>query len=181
LEPWQLPFHEWLEHPRALNVPRGSILAMHPDQVTEEWLMRRSVDDLAILARVYGAPHSGTRKDLIGRILTWKGLRELLADEDVESLQCRKNADLKAMLKSVGAFAGLNKYGMASALIGWREESRRKGRSFIARMNHYRHVCRAVRLGLDVPANVLVSYPDLQEHPGDMPLFSAPKSERSEV
>jgi hypothetical protein len=169
--PWQVPLHEYARRPEALRVPRGSILSFGPESITAEWLRKWAKHDLEALAKVLAVPTSGTVDELIGRILHFHAMRRHLATETRESLRGRPGKELRALLKSIGAYAPSNKFGMAGALIGWRDGCRLKGRAALAEANHYLHVLRAVRRGDDVPPEVLQKYPNLWERPGDMPLF----------
>jgi hypothetical protein len=160
---WRMPFHEFFEMPEATRVPGGSILAWKPEDITEQRMQGCTQKDLVLLARVMGIPHSGRKAKLIARIVNAHKLRELLRDYPAAHLKIMPARWLKSKLKSVGAFCGLNRYGLAQSLIGWRNNCRLRGRQVLAEANHYLIVKRAVLDGLDVPANVLESYPDLAD------------------
>ncbi len=166
-----MPIHEYADLPDATSVPRGSILALKPEQITEQTLARYSANDVASLAIVIGAPHSGNRSETIRRIITAWELRTFLADATAEALRKLPGKQLKAKLRSVGAYAPSTKYGMAAALIGWRDKCRLEGKLAIAKAHHYTIIRRAVRRGLPVPLHVLENYPDLQAANNPMPLF----------
>jgi hypothetical protein len=170
-EPWELPFWKFLDRPEATSVPRGSILGADVRHVTPEWLEARETGDLRRLAIVLGCPHSLGREELISRILAYSSLRRILARETQGTLKHASGRTLARWLKSVGAFVPPGKYAMAGALIGWRDGCRLKGRKALAEHNHRLWIVRALRRGLDVPAEVLEHYPDLRARPGEYPLF----------
>jgi hypothetical protein len=122
---------------------------------------------------VIGVPHSGDRQTITARILTaWK-LRGYLARATIGQLKKLPGSELRRWLKALGLYAPSSRYGQAAALIGWRDRCRLEGRAALARANHYRHVCQAVRMGLPVPAEVLACYPDLTVEGDPRPLFDA--------
>ena len=171
MEPWRMPPHQFAKLPEATRVPRGSILALRPGEMTRENLARYPVEDLGALAQVVRVPHTGTRARLIERIGTAMDARNFLADATPSQLRRLSSSYLRGWLKALGQYAPPTRYGLAAALIGWRDRCRIEGRAALARANHYRHVRRAVRAGLPVPAEVLEHYPDLTPEGDPRPLF----------
>jgi hypothetical protein len=170
-EPWRMMPHEFAATPGALNVPRGSILGLRPETITRESLSRHPAPELSALARVLGVPHSGDRAALLDRILAAVKIRSDLAGATVGRLKKLPVRELRRWLKSLSQYAPPSRYGLAAALVGWRDRCRAEGRAALARANHYRHVRRAVRTGLPVPAEVLACYPDLTAAGDPRPLF----------
>ncbi len=178
-EPWQMLLHEFAGTPGALSVPRGSILALGPGAISREALGRYPAAELSALAQVLGVPHSGSRAALLDRILVACQLRGYLANATIGRLKRLPARELRRWLKSIGQYAPASRYGLAAALVGWRDRCRAEGRAALARANHYRHIRRAVRLGLPVPAEVLACYRDLTAAGDPRPLFDpdAPEPE----
>jgi hypothetical protein len=170
-EPWRMTPHEFAATPGSLNIPRGSILALRPEAISGEALGRYPVADLSALAQVLGVPHSGDRATLVDRILIACRIRGYLAEATVGQLKKLPARELRRWLKSLGQYAPASRYGLAAALIGWRDRCRIEGRAALSRANHYRHVRRAVRAGLPVPAEVLACYPDLTPAADPRPLL----------
>ena len=144
---------------------------MHPSAITETVLSRCTATELAAIAMTLGVPRTATRSKLSAKILATIELRLTLASATHEELQKLPGKELRSLLKRAGAYVPQNKYGMASALIGWREKCRLEGRASIAKAIHYLHVSRAVRMGLPVPADVLAAYPNMLPENNRLPLF----------
>ena len=178
-EPWRMTPHEFAATPGALSVPRGSILAQRPEAIDREALSRYPAPELRALAMVLGVPHSGDREALVDRILVAVKLRGYLAGATVGRLKKLPARELRRWLNSIGQYAPPSRYGLAAALVGWRDRCRVEGRAALARANHYRHVRRAVRLGLPVPAEVLAHYPDLTTVGDPRPLFDPETDEET--
>ena len=140
MEIWETPFHQFVDRPEAILVPKGSVLSMHPSAITETVLSRCTATELAAIAMSLGVPRTGTRSKLSAKILATIELRLTLASATHEELQKLPGKELRSLLKRAGAYVPQNKYGMASALIGWREECRLEGRASIAKAIHYLHV-----------------------------------------
>ena len=170
-EPWRMTPHEFAATGGALSVPHGSILALRPEAVTREALGRYPAAELAALARVLGIRHSGDREAVLDRILVAVTIRGYLAGASVGRLKKLPARELRRWLLAIGRYAPASRYGLAAALVGWRDRCRAEGRAALARANHYRHVRRAVRAGLPVPAEVLACYPDLTAAGDPRPLF----------
>ena len=160
-EPWRMTPHEFAATDGALAVPRGSILALRPEAITREAIGRYPAAELSALAQVLEVPHSGDRPTLVDRILVACQIRGYLAGATVGRLKKLPARELRRRLESLGQYAPASRYGLAAALVGWRDRCRAEGRAALAGANHYRHLRRAVRLGLPVPAEVLACYPDL--------------------
>lgn len=171
-ELWEMEIHEFQRTPEATWVPRGSILSIHPRDITPERLAKCTGRELEALCLATGIPHSGKVETLVERIRVAWGLREFLADATQGQLKKLPARAPRRMLRSVGqSESALNRYAMAGALIGWRDQCRLNGKAAVAGANHYVHVRRAVRMGLPVPAEVLRLYPDLTAGGSPLPLF----------
>jgi hypothetical protein len=170
-DPWTLTRREYAQRPEATTVPRGSLLAGDLTDVNPERLARHTVDELRRLALVLGVPHSGTRATLTPRLVNAAALRRLLAGARHADLMIFKAGYLFDQLVTIGEYAPPNRYAAASALIGWRDRCRRSGRNALAYAKHFSHVRRALRLGRDIPAEVLAEYPELTD-PSRTPLFA---------
>jgi len=104
-----------------------------------EWqrhdLLKLQAAELRALAELLGIPVSGTRAELVERLLSLGGLRQLLADydgPDAWEVAERLVRDFdKRELKGMAALAKIWKSGtkrqLALGLIQWRNECRRKG------------------------------------------------------
>jgi hypothetical protein len=170
-EPWRMSPHEFARLPEASRVPRGSILALKPEAIDRQTLERYPTAELQALAQVVGVPYSGNRETTLGRILTAWRYRRYLATATAGQLRKLPPRELRRWLKELGQYAPPSRYGLAAALIGWRDRCRTEGHAALARANHYRHVRRAVRAGLLIPAEVLGHYPDLTAEGDPRPLF----------
>jgi hypothetical protein len=86
------------------------------------------------LCEVQGIPKSGRKDQIRDRILaTWQ-LRQLLHkyENDPAALTSDfKAEELKGFCRIARCYSGGNKYGRAAALLGWRNECRRKGQKVI--------------------------------------------------
>ena len=170
--PWQIPLYRWRDDPRAIVVPRGSILAGKPASLDAAWCARWPVHDLVALATVLGVATSGNREAITERIVkAWK-LREFLADASVPKLNGLPSRYLADLLRSIGEYVPPSRYGRAAALIGWRDRCRMNGRVALARATHYLHIRNALRNGLAVPEDVIRDYPELQHSDEDSPLLA---------
>jgi hypothetical protein len=117
-EPWRMTPHEFAVTEGALNVPRGSILALRPEAITGETLSRYPSAELQALAMVLGIRHSGTRAALAERILAVCQTRRQLATATVGQLKKLPARALRRWLKSLGQYAPASRYGLAAALVG---------------------------------------------------------------
>jgi hypothetical protein len=161
-EPWRMRLYLFADTPEATRIPRGSILSLRPEEVNPERLGAYGKDELASLAMVLNVPHSGTKAKTIERIMTGLELRHFLRHFTRDQLKVLPAKYLRKRLKSMGLFAGLNRYGMAGALLQWRNQCRLEGRMRLARANHYRLVRAAVMRGEPVPDDVLDDHPSLR-------------------
>jgi hypothetical protein len=162
VQPWQLTYHEYAKAPDATRVPRGSVLATDPRHITADWLAARSLAELQAIALAYGETYNGTKADLAARILNAKGLRDILAHETVHTLKTLSGKTLRAWLNQARAYVPGTRYGMAAALVNWRDRARSTGQHFIATHRHQAHILRAIRRGEDVPSAVIDSHPSLR-------------------
>jgi len=113
-------------------------------KTTQEWTTERlsllPVKELASLCQLVGISHTGTKQELINRLVDQTELQccirhywtTLDADVTTSQIQALANAylgrELKAMCKRAGCYAGSTKYGMAASLIGWERACIRRGR-----------------------------------------------------
>lgn len=114
-------------------------LVFHADsELWDEYeLPRLSLVQLRTLARLWGAPHSGTKEKVVVRILAVRAVRVRLAPfaDDLEALASafRKEA-LKHMAREAGLWRSGNKRQLAIALINWRARARQNGQQLLDRI-----------------------------------------------
>lgn len=114
-----------------------------PKDWSHDLLSRYRVVQLEFLAKLLGIPHSGTKDQLIDRLIRLGRARELLrpyefdeGNHDAQVATVRTLAahytgrELRALCRTVGAYAPSNKYGMAASLLGWRNTCRQAGVTF---------------------------------------------------
>lgn len=87
---------------------------------------------LSALCQAMGISYSGTKAKCIERLKNCANVRRILKDytsaDDIQGLaDSMKGSELKALCKSVRAFAGSTKYAMAASLIQWKLNTSRKG------------------------------------------------------
>lgn len=166
---WMMTRREYHAHPKAQMAPKGSILAINPETVTGEQLLKYPLKDLRVLAQVYGVSKTGSKEGLVGRIQERIGLRYELRDATVESLEALKSDQLNRLLRQAGLSASIgNKHAKAVSLINRREYWRQMARQLIADARHESAVRRAVAAGEPVPERVLADYPDLKPAKADL-------------
>ena len=111
---------------------------------TGEWKKERlillPVKELASLCQLVGISHTGTKQDLVERLVDKTQLQRCIRhywttlDEDVTTSQIHLLAnvypgrELKAMCRRAGCYAGSTKYAMAGSLIKWDRACIRQGR-----------------------------------------------------
>jgi hypothetical protein len=107
-----------------------------PDRWTPAQLAGLHAAELAILCRLLGVPHSGTKPQQIARLLDLGDLRGILATYDHPDAMTPffSGATLRALCKRAGICAPSTKYGLAASLINWRNECRHKGQQFYAEL-----------------------------------------------
>src|SRR5262245_45752308 len=90
--------------------------------------------ELAGLCRLMGIPHSGAKPQQIARLLDAADLRGILATYNHPDAMTPwfSGATLRGLCKRAGVYAGSTKYGMAAALINWRNECRHRGQQYLA-------------------------------------------------
>ena len=171
-EPWETPLHEYAKLPEATSVPRGTILAMHPDAITARSPYAanrdyaRSNGDGAIdpphrrVCRA-GGPDPGR-----------PGVTPPAAPRQ-HTRSCNRclGKELRAMLKGAKLYVPSNKYGMAAALLNWREECKNNGRHASPNPGTSWRFAEPSNSGSPVPAQILADYPELAEENNPMPLF----------
>ncbi|NER26011.1 MAG: hypothetical protein F6J96_36040 [Symploca sp. SIO1C2] len=101
---------------------------------------------LEALSYIMGIPKSGKKEEKIQRLLDMAEVRLAIKDfsfkEDWEEFKVEAQSlankylgrDLKALCKKVKQFAPSNKYGMASALLGWKKNCNARGQRFVQEM-----------------------------------------------
>ncbi|MBW4638584.1 MAG: SAP domain-containing protein [Gloeocapsa sp. UFS-A4-WI-NPMV-4B04] len=111
---------------------------------TEEWTRERlillPVVELSDLCQLAGIRHSGTKQELIERLVDqtevqrivrpyWTTMETEVTTSQVQLLaNAYKGRELKAMCRRAGCFPPPSKYGMAASLIGWSRACIRRGR-----------------------------------------------------
>ena len=111
-----------------------------PGEWSRHDLTKLQADELRALCELLAVPTSGTKAEVIERLLSLGALRQLLADydgDDVHETAARLVADFdKRELKGMCAMAKLWKSGsktqLAVGLLQWRNECRRKGKMRLA-------------------------------------------------
>jgi hypothetical protein len=95
---------------------------------------------LQTLARLWGAPHSGTKETLTIRILAIRQVRVKVAPftADRDGMMALANAfrkeALKHMAKECGLWRGGNKMQLTEQLINWRQRARANGQRLLEQM-----------------------------------------------
>lgn len=111
---------------------------------TEEWTRERlnllPVIELSDLCQLAGIRHSGTKQELVERLVDQTELQRIIRpywttmETEVTTTQVQllanayKGRELKAMCRRAGCFPPPSKYGMAASLIGWSRACIRRGR-----------------------------------------------------
>ena len=111
---------------------------------TEEWtregLNLLPVVELSDLCQLAGIPHSGTKQELVERLVDqtevqriirpyWTTMETEVTTSQVQLLaNAYKGKELKAICRRAGCFPPPSKYGMAASLIGWSRACIRRGR-----------------------------------------------------
>jgi len=163
-KPRDCPFHEMtLEEYAATShsqkVPRWSILAVPPETYAVLQLSRYGSETLRALAFLWRVRQHGTKRELAERIIRRSQFRSRLAAQGESSLAKRPRKELLDLAKEAGIYhPWLNRNGIATSLIQWREESRRHAAMEIAKARHEHLVQSAARNGLFVPDENLFRY-----------------------
>lgn len=116
---------------------------------TRRNLKGRSAQELQMLCCALHIPRSGNRAKVSQRILDTWAVRSTLKDKSIDDLKAAfKAKQLKAMCKTVGAYAGGNKRSMAASLLNWRNECRRKGQEYVNALRARRVIAEILILGV---------------------------------
>lgn len=143
----------------AAKIPKWSVFALAPTDYTVPGLSRFGRDHLKALAGLWVVSTSGSKSDLVERIIRRKQLREAISGETEPSLLRKTRKDLASMAGEAGLFhSALRKEDIVRQLVAWREAARNKARNEIAKARHENIVRRAARSGLYVPADNLRAY-----------------------
>lgn len=151
------PFHEmslaeYLETADSQVVPKSSILALPPDEYSVSRLSDCPIDDLKILASVWGVAQGGTKSKLAERIVRRRDLRQQLGRHTFASLSVLSRKRLASLAKEAGLFfSALRKAEIARQLLAWRDRERERAARQIAESKHFRIVQKALFRGLAVP------------------------------
>jgi len=163
--PWQMTRKAFRDDRRAYTVPKGNIFASTPEDVMSGAALKdRSRDELIAFAQYSGVPTKGSKEKLANRIQSVWRVRSFLAGQTVQTLSKYPQSDLNRMHKLThrgksASFAG--KGGQAMSLLKWLATIRKNGLDMMADAIHELHVRKALKDGLDVPAEVLKDYPEL--------------------
>jgi hypothetical protein len=149
----ELFLHEYLATEDAQRVSRFSIAALAPGEYTPSRLSGFPLEQLKALAQLWGVARNGSKQDLVRRIIQRKEFRQRLTAHSQESLLLLRRKELAAMAKEVGLFhSALNKKEIASQLMAWRRSEGLRAAQQLGEARHFRIVQKALRAGLDVPA-----------------------------
>lgn len=153
--PWQQTLKEYRDRPEALNVPKGSVLAVNLDQETPETLQRFSKPHLQVLAKVAGTTQTGNKQEIAERILrTWQ-IRGGIKDATVESLAEQPGTELRKYLDELNLWKGGNKRSQATSIINWRNNIRNEGKNLVTEGTWMEKIRRAVAEGETIPDDVV--------------------------
>jgi hypothetical protein len=98
-----------------------------------EWELVNALPNPKIeaLCLVMGICHSGTKSEKIKRLKLTSEVRKFLFNQKVDSLKSLPKKALVENAKKVRVIHYLNKYGIAAALLNWRDECNRKGKGYV--------------------------------------------------
>ena len=100
-----------------------------PETITRASLSRYPAAELQGLAQVLGTTTPATGRPCLSAILAAVRLRGYLAGATVGWLKKLPARELRRWLKSIGQYAPASRYGLAAALIDWRDRCRAEGRA----------------------------------------------------
>jgi hypothetical protein len=104
---------------------------------TESDLQKLSVAELQGLAKLFGAPTSGSKAELAERLLTYRKIRIRLSryDDDAEALaQSHGRESLWSMCDAVNLWKSGSKVQLAAGLLNRRNRCRHEGQQFLAQL-----------------------------------------------
>jgi len=111
------------------------------DPQSEHWngadLQKLSMAELQGLAKLFGAPTSGSKSELAERLLTYRKIRIRLSryDDNAESLaQSHGRESLRSMCDALNLWKSGSKVQLAAGLLNWRNRCRVEGQTFLAEM-----------------------------------------------
>jgi hypothetical protein len=111
------------------------------DPQSERWtqadLQKLSLVELQGLARLFGAPHSGSKPELAERLLTYRQIRIRLSryGDDPDALaQAHKGKELRAMCSTANLWKSGSKIQLAAVLLNWRARARHEGQQFLVQL-----------------------------------------------
>jgi hypothetical protein len=111
------------------------------DPQSERWnqadLQKLSVAELQGLAKLFGAPTSGSKPELAERLLTYRKIRIRLSryDNDAEALANEhKREGLRQMCDTLNLWKSGSKIQLAAVLLNWRNRARHEGQQFMAQL-----------------------------------------------
>jgi hypothetical protein len=104
---------------------------------TAENLAKLSIAELQGLAKLWGAPHSGSKLELAERLLVHRKIRLCLGayGDDPEALaNAHKREGLRSMCDALNLWKSGSKIQLAAGLLNWRNRCRQEGQSFLAQL-----------------------------------------------
>jgi hypothetical protein len=111
------------------------------DPQSEHWtpadLQKLSVTELQGLARLFGAPTSGSKTELAERLLTYRKIRIRLSryDDDADALADEhKRESLREMCDALNLWKSGSKIQLAAGLLNWRARCCHQGQTFLAEL-----------------------------------------------
>ena len=120
-------------------------LHTHPASWSAAQLAHLTGDELEYLCRLMAIPHSGAKAARVARLLDAADLRTILAPythpEQMTPIFTRRT--LAALARRAGLWNGGTKWGLASALLGWRDRCRQRGAEFHAEVTQAARALRA--------------------------------------
>lgn len=176
------PYHEmaledYAATPHSQTVPRWSILAVPPESYSVAQLTRYGTGALRALAFLWRVRQDGTKHQLAERIIRRSQFRSRLAAQNESSLAKQPRKELLNLAKEAGIYhPWLNRKGIATSLIQWREDSRRHAAMEIAKARHEQLVQSAARKRLFVPDENLRRYGLDRNGDFEKIIFSVPVS-----
>jgi hypothetical protein len=173
----ELSLHEYLATEDAQKVSRSSIAALAPTEYTLSRLSGFPLKQLKALAQLWGVARNVPKQDLIRRIIQRKEFREGLTGHSQESLLLLSRKKLAGMAKEAGLFhSALNKREIASQLVAWRKSEGLRAAQQLGEARHFRIVQKALRAGLDVPAENRERYGLDTDGRPERQIFRVPRS-----
>lgn len=160
VQPWTVPKLEYRKDPTATNLPDDHWIQNAAVELSGfSDLSHYSNKQLRLLATLMGSRISGGKAAIVADLRRKWNVRQRLSDATIESLEQLPNADLDGMIRDIGGFTGLNKYGKVRQLINYREGRRAESKATLADLKHEALVTEAAKRGDPVPDNVQAEYP----------------------